>query len=556
MPVAVTHEEGEGSGSRKSCSPALRRGRKRNRGGTSTAEAMTTRSRARDQQQFSRSKSARNKLDGSGERLPSEGCGKRKKAKLDGSGRRVSSERSSRKRKRRLERKAKKRTRGEEEEDGSCSSAGSSPLREPYMPHDIVIGKSIDPLIYDKYSDMQDKYYRKIARQMEIPMLYERTPPNCLVNDPTLLHIREPARQIVLSAAQFVVGLSSSIDGKPLAWCSGILKDLDRKKRTGTVVTTAHLIRTARPSPDAWLCRDEYASNVKVTVHLRGGAVAKGRLLYHQKHYNLAFFRVKMHQSIQLPHFIDKVECAQDIFELGRDESVKLVIHHGRVKYSNPDVYERNHHMRIEGPHRNREYDNGGPVIDLDGKVVGMIDSCPEGSFIPSSILLKCFHLWENFGRIRRPHLGLKFSAISLLNPVHVEDILIKHKIKEGLIVLEVSADSTAEKCGIRVGDVVERVNGKCISTVVELEDMLLSIVVNSEDGLDSDLDVEIQIYCTRRHLRRIKVLTVKVSEDAEFVARGLQVFSASGLVTSSPRTSPSTSPSEPRLEEERCYAY
>jgi hypothetical protein len=46
---------------------------------------------------------------------------------------------------------------------------------------------------------------------MEIPMLYERTPPNCLVNDPTLLHIREPARQIVLSAAQFVVGLSSSI---------------------------------------------------------------------------------------------------------------------------------------------------------------------------------------------------------------------------------------------------------------------------------------------------------------------------------------------------------
>jgi hypothetical protein len=29
-----------------------------------------------------------------------------------------------------------------------------------------------------------------------------------------------------------------------------------------------------------------------------------------------------------------------------------------------------------------------------------MIDSCPEGSFIPSSILLKCFHLWENFGYV------------------------------------------------------------------------------------------------------------------------------------------------------------
>jgi hypothetical protein len=42
------------------------------------------------------------------------------------------------------------------------------------------------------------------------------------------------------------------------------------------------------------------------------------------------------------------------------------------------------------------------------------------------------------YRRIRRPHLGLKFSAISLLNPVHVEDILIEHKINEGLIVKEV----------------------------------------------------------------------------------------------------------------------
>jgi hypothetical protein len=88
---------------------------------------------------------------------------------------------------------------------------------------------------------------------------------------------------------------------------------------------------------------------------LRGGAVAKGCLLYHQKHYNLAFFRVRMDPFVQLPSFSDKLECAKDIFELGRDESVKLVIHHGRVVYSNPTVYERYHHMHIQGSHRDRE---------------------------------------------------------------------------------------------------------------------------------------------------------------------------------------------------------
>ncbi|KAM0925342.1 hypothetical protein ACQ4PT_004265 [Festuca glaucescens] len=513
MPLAIT-PEGEGSGSRKSRSrgrmrqtefleskatPALHRGSKQNWGGTSTAATfgMTTRSMERAQHQSSLSKSANG---------PAEGCSKRKRAKLAGISRRASSERSSKKGKRsqdRLERKAKKINRWGEEDDGSCSSVVSSPLREPYMPvlverypDGTQIRKPIDTATSNKYRDMQQYYYGKLARQMEMPTLIPDTPPNCLVNDPMLLHIREPSRKIVLRAAQFVVGISSSIDGEPLARCSGFWIDYDTEKRTGTVVTTAHLIRTERPSLDAWLCKDEYAPNAQVTVHLRGGTDAKAYLLYHQKHYDLAFFRVRMDSYIQEPYFSDEVTCAQDIFELGRDESADLVINHGRVEYSNPTVYERHHHMYIQGPHRDREYDKGGPVIDLHGKVVGMIDSCPAGSFIPSSILLKCFHLWRNFERIRRPHLGLKFSAISLLNPVQVEKILIEYKIDEGLI-------------------------------VEELENMLLSILVDSGDGFDSYLDMEIQLYCTRRHLRRNKVLTVKVSEDGEFVARGIQVFSA-----------------------------
>jgi hypothetical protein len=54
-------------------------------------------------------------------------------------------------------------------------------------------------------------------------------------------------------------------DGEPLAWCSGFWIDLDSEKRTGTVVTTAHLIHTKRPSLDAWLGKDEFASDVKVS---------------------------------------------------------------------------------------------------------------------------------------------------------------------------------------------------------------------------------------------------------------------------------------------------
>lgn len=44
------------------------------------------------------------------------------------------------------------------------------------------------------------------------------------------------------------------------------------------------------------------------------------------------------------------------------------------------------------------QYDNGGPVIDLGGKVVGMVND-PERfeSFIPSSIVLNCLDSWRKY---------------------------------------------------------------------------------------------------------------------------------------------------------------
>ena len=42
--------------------------------------------------------------------------------------------------------------------------------------------------------------------------------------------------------------------------------------------------------------------------------------------------------------------------------------------------------------------DGGEPVIDFDGKVVGMISGCKSGSFVPSFILNRCMDLWRNFG--------------------------------------------------------------------------------------------------------------------------------------------------------------
>jgi hypothetical protein len=53
-------------------------------------------------------------------------------------------------------------------------------------------------------------------------------------------------------------------DDKLLRRCSGFWIEWDKKKKTGIVLTTAHLIRSNCPSLDHWLGQDEYSTKAKV----------------------------------------------------------------------------------------------------------------------------------------------------------------------------------------------------------------------------------------------------------------------------------------------------
>jgi S1-C subfamily serine protease len=53
--------------------------------------------------------------------------------------------------------------------------------------------------------------------------------------------------------------------------------------------------------------------------------------------------------------------------------------------------------------------------------------------------------------------------------------ISLDHNINNGYIVDEVSIGSTAEKLGIRNGDVIVSLDGLCVQTLPQFEDYLLS---------------------------------------------------------------------------------
>ncbi|GJN36064.1 hypothetical protein PR202_gb24892 [Eleusine coracana subsp. coracana] len=465
-----------------------------------------------------------------------------------------------------------------------ASSGVSSPRRCPSILQVATANDStIHPRIVRAYIEEQEKYFAKLDRECELTTLDQSIPRSCLASR-ALLPVRESATRIVNHAAKVVVGLSSYVDGKLLAQCSGILIKLNEEDQVATILTSADLICTKFPSIHDKSTTREFAPHAKVDVHLLDDSIADGHLLNYHKHYNIAVLEVTVKESFQLPNLSSEVKLAQEVFVLGRDASLNLIVSHGRVDYMGPGLFENNHYMYITCGVA--KCGTGGPVIDFDGTFVGMASPTRRMSFIPVSIILRCLLLKlikpffpcpvNLFECILFPcpdleigYLSCNFSDPPLLffctegqcfqtsqmfgivlelydSILYPEDLIgtqtlvlynrtrfivtirekisRKFKIDDGLIVEKVSEGSAAEKTGIRIGDIIESCNGKQIATTVDLENVLLQMCEDHLDkghGIVLNLDVIVGVFHIRKESHRTKKLTVKLSDDMEIIAGG-----------------------------------
>uniref|UniRef100_A0A8I7BDR5 PDZ domain-containing protein n=1 Tax=Hordeum vulgare subsp. vulgare TaxID=112509 RepID=A0A8I7BDR5_HORVV len=373
-------------------------------------------------------------------------------------------------------------------------------IHEPYIPDELAS----HPGIHHAFELAEAKYNAEEDQRYALFTMARGPPHSCLFNERRLLPVRENAKNAVLLASGSVVRLSSSLGRVPLNKCCGLWFQQDEEKKTAIVLTSAHL----------------------VVVHLLDGTTARGSLLYLQEHYEIALYEVTMHKPIELPTFNDTVHSGQDVFRLGRDdESLDLKITHGRVEYKIPVRHERCHYLYFssdESRHR-MLHDDGGPIIDLEGKVVGLVNNHINETFVPSCILHKCLD-FLSFKCMPRLHLGMTFTTIKLLDPVCIERMKRKHNIESGLIVQQVSKGSHAEKLGIRKGDVIEGFHGKYVSTTIELENMLVDLCwdhFDQRNKLYAAKDVSVLIFNAAKLCRRTRNLTVVVSDCGEDIIEG-----------------------------------
>lgn len=115
---------------------------------------------------------------------------------------------------------------------------------------------------------------------------------------------------------------------------------------------------------------------------------------------------------------------------------------------------------------------SGGPLIDANGRVLGINTSGPRRSIvtIPTETINRVVDQLLAKGRIARGYLGLAMQPVGV--PAALQKAL-GIQAARGLLVVTVAPGGPADKGGVRVEDLIVALNGSAVSHLSDLQNVL-----------------------------------------------------------------------------------
>lgn len=138
---------------------------------------------------------------------------------------------------------------------------------------------------------------------------------------------------------------------------------------------------------------------------------------------------------------------------------------------------------------------SGGPLLNDRGEVIGMNtairkDAQGLGFAIPVETFNRIAQqLFEN-GEVQHPYLGIQMVLLTpeIRDRINAEDeIGVKVDADTGVLIVRVMADTPAQAGGLKVGDIIQRVNGTPVETPTDVQAQV------DAGEIGQPLDVEIQ---------------------------------------------------------------
>uniref|UniRef100_A0A0E0I799 Uncharacterized protein n=1 Tax=Oryza nivara TaxID=4536 RepID=A0A0E0I799_ORYNI len=224
-----------------------------------------------------------------------------------------------------------------------------------------------------------------------------------------------------------VVGVKSKKpDGELVSQCTGIVVGLDGVNKCAKILTAASLV-----------CDFEgelHDPTLMLSVHLPNKVVTEGRLLHFNVHYGVALLEILGDSQLQVLSFGSSTNYGMDVFVLARDESMSLMVRHGKISWLYYPMLWNNHCMFLSCDIPQGA--SGGPVIDHDGNFVAIaLVNNPSPVVIPVSTIRTCIDMWLQFSRVARPILGMQLEAVELLDVSRQEELRRDYNVTGGFVV-------------------------------------------------------------------------------------------------------------------------
>lgn len=254
----------------------------------------------------------------------------------------------------------------------------------------------------------------------------------------------------------------------------------------------------------------EFADEFDVTLH--DGRKFKARMVGHDESTDMAVIKIdeKNLPAIELGES-DDVRVGQWAVAVGNPFDLASTVTAGIISAKGRDI------KIIKGASALESFiqtdaavnpgNSGGALVDLEGRLIGINSAIatPTGVFagyafaIPVDLAKRIADDLIKYGEFRRAYLGVDIGPMdsNLASQLGVAYV-------PGVYVDNVYADGSAAKSGIKAGDIITKINGKTVTSVPELRELVgrskIGDTVNVTVVRDSkEKDLSVRLY-TRKN--------------------------------------------------------
>jgi serine protease Do len=288
---------------------------------------------------------------------------------------------------------------------------------------------------------------------------------------------------------------SKPSERKATALGSGFIID-----KSGIVVTNNHVIQGAED----------------IFVSVNGSQEYKAKVLGTDPYMDLAVLKIESEDIFKPVSFGDsnQARVGDWVIAIGNPFGFGGSVTSGIISSRNRDIGLTRYDDFIQTDASINQGNSGGPLFDLNGKVIGIntaiiapgsSGSIGIGFAIPSNPAAKVIEQLIKFGETKRGWLGVRIQEVTK----EIAD-LEKLEKPEGALVASVSENSPADKAGIKAGDIILEFDGKRVDVMRTLPKLVASTEVGKR--------VNLTIWRNRKLITK-KVLVGRLESSNEFKA-------------------------------------